>query len=107
MPYIGPRGNPLSRIWVIIDKPFGSDKGTLFSGGMGHVFEKMLSEAGIDSREVYFTSRAPNTDAPSAYSNLEADLNHYAPPLILALSAVAGWFLPELREPGRQASWRQ
>jgi len=41
MPYIGPRGTSKARIWVLVHKPFGSDTGTLFSGGMGHIFEKM------------------------------------------------------------------
>jgi uracil-DNA glycosylase len=99
MPYIGPRGTPTSRIWVILAKPYGSDKGTLFSGGMGHVFFKMLQEAGINQSDCYFTSRAPNTDAPNAFVNLDAELVHHTPPIVLVLGDAAGWFLPELREP--------
>jgi uracil-DNA glycosylase len=98
MPYIGPRGTPTSRIWVILAKPFGSDKGTLLSGGMGNVFFKMLQEAGINQSDCYFTSRAPNTDDAHAFVNLDAELIHHTPPIILVLGDVAGWFLPELRE---------
>ena len=97
MPYIAPRGSQKSRIWCVLDKPFGSDKGTLMTGGMGHVFDKMLNEAGINPYSVYFTSRAPNTDDLHAYANLDAELNTFKPPLVIALGEAAGWFLPDLR----------
>jgi hypothetical protein len=99
VPFISPRGTQKSRIWVIFDKPFGSDKGTLLSGGMGHVFFKMLAEAGISERDCYFTSRRPNTDDSHAYANLDSELAFNAPPIILIVGDAAGWFLPELREP--------
>ena len=99
MPFIGPRGNPTSRIWIIFAKPYGSDKGTLLSGGMGHVFFKMLQEADISQTECYFTSRAPNTDDAHAYANLDGELSFSTPPIILVIGDEAGWFLPELREP--------
>ena len=98
MPYINPKGSPTARIWCILSKPYGSDKGTILSGGMGHVFDRMLKEAGLWSSDIYFTSRAPNTDDAHAFANLEAELNYHKPPLIIVLGDVAGWFLPELRE---------
>jgi uracil-DNA glycosylase len=105
MPYIKPRGNRNARIWCILAKPYSSDydpktgKDTLMSGGLGHVFDKMLREAGIDPYSVYFTSRAPNTDDLHAYTNLESELSASKPPLIIVIGDVAGWFLSELRTP--------
>ena len=104
MPYIGPRGTPKARIWILVQKPFSSDTGTLFSGGMGHVFEKMLREAGLSYSDCYVTSRCPNTDDAHAFANLEAELNFHQPPLILSLGDVCGWFLPPLREPKSMAT---
>jgi hypothetical protein len=49
--------------------------------------------------DCYITSRAPNTDDTHAFQNLESMLNQVKPPLILVLGDVAGYFLPELREP--------
>jgi uracil-DNA glycosylase len=99
MPFVGPRGNPFAHLWVIVEKPFSSDKGILFSGGLGHVFEKMLIEAGLRMNDCYFIARAPNTDDAHAFQNLEGMLNQVRPPLILILGDVAGHFIPELREP--------
>jgi len=99
VPYIGPKGNPKAPIWFILAKPYSSDKGTLLSGGMGYVLDKMLKEAKINSSDCYFCSRAPNTDDLHAYANLDSELDQYAPPLVCVLGDVAGWFLPPLREP--------
>ncbi|SRR6266567_541754 len=114
MPYIKPKGSPNARIWCIFNHPFSSDteKGSLLSGGLGFVYEKMFKEAGLDMNSVYFTSRAPDTDVKDGFVNLDADLNHYKPPIILVAEDIAGWFLPELREkngistsPGQMAKY--
>lgn len=99
MPYISPKGRQTAPIWVIANKPYSSDvpKGQMFSGGLGFVFEKMLLEAGISPSDCYFTCRAPDTDTPMGFQNMEGLLNTFKPPFILALGDVAGWFLSELR----------
>ena len=99
MPYIYPKGQPTSRIWFIFAVPYAScvSRGSLLSGGMGGVFLKMLQEAGIEPNVCFFTSRAPNTDEPHAFQNLEASLAYYKPPFVVVVGGVAGWFLPDLR----------
>jgi len=97
MPYITPRGNPKCPIWVISESPLSTDtaKGYMFSGGMGHVFDKMLKDAGIS--DVYVTSRRPNTDEKHAFAILENELNNYKPPLVLCLDEAAQAFIPECK----------
>lgn len=100
MPYIKPRGVPQARIWVIFERPFSTDveKCSLLSGGLSFVYEKMFREAGLDINSVYFTSRAPDNEVRDGYVNLDAELEHHKPPIVLVAEDCAGWFLPELRE---------
>jgi len=99
MPFIKPKGSPSARIWVVLEKPYSSDKISLLDGGMGFVFERMLQEAGLSSSDMYFCSRAPNTDDSHAFVNINSMLNQSKPPFVLVVGNVGGWFLPELREP--------
>lgn len=98
MPYLNPKGSPLSSIWVIAEKPYSSDeaKGYLFSGGMGYMFEKMMQEAGIS--DYYVTCRRPDTNNPAACNIIENDINHYKPPIIIVLDQAGKGLLPVLQK---------
>ena len=99
MPYISNRGGAGSRLWIVMERPFSSDeeKGFLCSGGMGGALAKMFSEAGMNINDCYITCRRPNTDAPTAVSNVEGALNQYRPPFVMAMNEVGNVFLSELR----------
>ena len=100
MPYISNLGQPTARVWCVFAAPYNTDvpKGALLSGGMGNVYLKMFQEAGFNTSDIYFVSRAPNTDDNHAFANIEGQLDQFKPPLVLVVGDVAGWFLPELRE---------
>jgi len=91
---IHPKGSPSSRIWVICESPLANDekKGYLFSAGLGYAFHKMMEDAALP--DYYVICRRPHTDNASAFNIIENELNHYKPPLIIALGA-AGEFLCE------------
>lgn len=98
MPYIKHRGNPNSRIWVVVEYPYPKDaeRGYLFSSGYGYVFEKMMNSAGIT--DYYVISRAPDTDDKFSKIIIENEVNHYQPPIILALEEAGKHFCPELKK---------
>ena len=108
MTLIANRGDKGARIWIICERPYSSDeqKGYVFSGGMGSVFSKMLSEAGLNINECFVAARRPHTDNQSAFQILENDLNQYQPPFILVLNEAGACYLPELRSKGDPEGWR-
>jgi uracil-DNA glycosylase len=108
VPYISNRGDKNSRIWIILERPYSSDepKGFVFSGGMASVFGKMLTEAGLNLNECYVCARRPNTDEPHAFQIIENELNHYKPPLILALNESGACYLPELCAKGDSDAYK-
>jgi hypothetical protein len=97
MPIIHPKGSPSSRIWVITEAPLSSDipKGYMFSGGAGWVFEKMMQDAAIN--DYYVICRRPDSDDPASFHIIENDLNHYKPPLILAMDLTAAHLCDEVK----------
>lgn len=103
MPLISDKGNKNAKIWVLFEHPYSSDipKAQLLSGGLGSVFYKMFKEAKLDWNSCYFCSRAPDTDTPMGFYNVEGSLQQYQPPLILVVGDAGGWYLPELREKGQ------
>jgi len=105
---IHPRGDPASRIWIILDHPFPSDipKGYLFSGGMGYVFEKMLSEAGLNIFDVYICARRPDPDSPTLYATVDNAILNYMPPFILLVNEVGSYFFPEMRARSTKESYK-
>jgi hypothetical protein len=108
MPFIKDRGTPTSKIWIVLERPYGSDipKGVLLSGGMGSVYAKMLREAGLELDDMYVTCRRPNTDADSAFAILDGPLDQYKPPFILVVNEAGAFYLSEMRVKGSDDVWR-
>ncbi len=98
MPYIHPKGSPDSRIWVIIDQPLSTDinKGFLFSGGLGYVFDKMCQDVGI--KDYYVCARHPDTEDPKSTKIIENDINHYKPPFIISIGEIGEFFCEVLKK---------
>jgi hypothetical protein len=107
VPYLHGKGPPDAPVWVIVDRPYESDinKGYLFSGGIGYVFDKMLADAGITNYHV--TARRPDTDNIQSFANIEGKLNQYKPPIIIPLGAVGKWFLPEMNPKHRKTKYSE
>jgi hypothetical protein len=108
MPFIKERGSPTAKIWIILERPYGSDipKGVLLSGGMGSVYAKMLREAGLELDDCYVCCRRPNTDADNAFAIFDGPFSQYQPPFILAVNEVGTSYLPELCIKGDKDVWR-
>ena len=108
MPYIPHLGDPASKLWCILEHPFGSDipRAELLSGGMGFAFKKMFEEAAIPLGEVFFCSRKPDTDNPSAVCSIDSLLAHYQPPLLLLVGEASSYYHPDLRPREGQESYK-
>lgn len=96
MPYLKPKGSPTSKVWIVVEKPFPSDveKGYVWSAGYGYVFEKMLAQVGINN--YYVIARAPDTDDKYAMAIVENELNHFQPPIVIAIENSGKHFCQEL-----------
>lgn len=96
MPYLRPRGNPTAPVWVVAEEPYKTDeqRGFIFSGGLGYVWERMMVDAGIP--DYYVIARAPDTDDKFMKIVIENEINHYKPPIIIPLENAAKHFCPEL-----------
>lgn len=96
MSIIGPKGSPNAPIWIICERPLSTDKarGYLFSGGMGYVFTKMLEDVGIN--DYHIVCRCPDLEYPDSYNTQQSELNHYKPPIVIALEETAQHFCKEL-----------
>lgn len=94
--YIHPKGNPLSDVWVIIDTPISTDKdkGYVFSGGMGYIFDQMMRDAGLPN--YYVRATRPDLKVPEGYINIQADLNIYKPKIIIPLDHIGQKLCKEL-----------
>lgn len=108
MPLIHPRGDPASRIWIILDHPFPSDipKGYMLSGGMGYVYEKMFAEAGLSLFNCYVCARRPDTDSPMLFASVDSALQNYQPPFIFVVNEVGEYFIPELRARSKKETYK-
>ena len=85
-------GDPKSPIWFIVDKPYPADaeKGTLFSGGYGYNFFKVLRLSGLPADKIHIHSVRPclGTEYHSPEDRLyllEQELGNYRPPLVVPL----------------------
>ena len=87
MPRISPQGNPHAQVWIIAETPYTQDekKGYMWSGGYGYIYEQMLRSAGI--KDYYIIARAPDTDDKFCMAIIENEINHYKPPIIIAIEA--------------------
>ena len=102
---IHPKGSPSSRIWVIAESPLANDdkKGYLFSAGLGYAFDKMMQDAACP--DYYVICRRPHTDNASAFTIVENELNHYKPPLIIAIGSVGQHFCECLKPDKKHKSY--
>lgn len=94
--YIHSKGSPSSDVWVVVDRPLSTDrdKGYLFSGGLGYVWDKMMQEAGI--KDYHVVANRPDLAHDMAFINLTGDLNTYQPRIIIALDDVGRKLCDEL-----------
>src|SRR5271170_782156 len=97
------KGSPTSQIWVIAEAPYpqDKDKGFIFSGGYGYMFDKMMREAGIT--DYYVTCRRPDLNDRSCFTIIENKLNQYKPPIIITLEEAGKILCPELNKKHSQA----
>lgn len=101
MPRINPKGSPDAPVWVAIDKPLkgDADKGFVYSGGVGYVFDKMMKDAGLNN--YYVKSFIFDTDHPDSWEATEnffcdTSGNGYAPPIIIPVGVAGTQFCREL-----------
>lgn len=97
MPFIATRGNPMSRIWIIFQRPLSTDgeKGFMCSGGLGYAFQKILADGGIDIKDCFINALFPDTDVPFGFS--PNSIENYKPPIIFVVGEAGTTYLPELR----------
>lgn len=107
MPYIHPKGNPASSVWVLVDRPLADDstRGYLYSGNMGYVFDKMMRAA--DLEDYYVTCYRPDTDSDISWRNIDGELNTYKPPIILPLGAIGRKLCPVLEQKRRGKTYNE
>jgi hypothetical protein len=92
------KGSPSAQVWVVIEQPYAGDKDKRFnySCGYGYVFDKMMREAGIP--DYYVVARRPDLDDRNCFSIIENALNHYQPPLIIAIEEAGKHLCVELEK---------
>jgi hypothetical protein len=97
MSYIGPRGSPNNPLWIILERPLSTDtvKNELLSGGLGYVFEKMLTEARLSLSDCYVVARRGDLDKPGDFCVSDLSFDQFHPPLLLVLDEAGGFFLPD------------
>ena len=95
---INPKGSKSAPCWIIVDRPLSTDKdrGYLFSGGLGYMWDKMMADAGFAMNDYCVVCRAPDTEHPQAYENILGELEHYKPPVIIPLEAAGQHICEEL-----------
>lgn len=71
------------------------NKGYMFSGGAGFVFDSMLRDAGI--RDYYVTARRPDTENLSYEQNFDMQFGMHKPPFLIVLGAAGQHFCKELK----------
>lgn len=93
---IKPKGDPNSPVWVIIEEPYSTDedKGYVFSGGYGYVFDEMMHDVGID--KYYVLPRRSDRSDKNCFTEVFSWLNHYKPPIVIPLEASGRQFCKEL-----------
>ena len=95
---IQPKGNPNSKIWMVIDKPYDKDTNFVFDSGLGFVYNKLWRESGIQT-EPYICSISNNL------SNILTNIHVYRPPIICPLGKIAtALFCPETRSRSKDAN---
>jgi len=93
---ITPRGNITAPIWVVVETPYwdqDKDKGFVFSGGYGYVFEKMAKDAGLNN--YYVLARVADSDHKDTYTIVESLARQFRPHIIIPLGNSLSFFCPE------------
>ena len=93
---ISPQGSLKAPIYIIVEQPYDQDKdkGYIFSGGYGYIFQKMLQDAGLQN-QYYLCARRNDLEHPMAASIIENAANYYKPPIIITLGNATGFYCPE------------
>lgn len=92
------KGSPTAQVWVVVEQPYAQDKDKkfLFSGSYGYVFDKMMRDAGL--YDYYVISRRPDLEERSSFVIIENEINHYKPPIIIALEEAGKHLCDELHK---------
>lgn len=98
MSLITPKGSPTAPVYVIVEDPYpqDSDKGYIFSAGLGYVFDRMMHDAGL--KDYYVLARRPDPEHRDTYAIVESTINQFRPPFIIPLGDSLGHFYPEARK---------
>jgi hypothetical protein len=93
---ISDKGSPNCDVWVIVNRPLSNDdnRGYVYSGGLGYLFDKMMQDAGIFS--YFVTCYYPDLDNPTLKKDLISRLNTYHPRIIIPLDSAGQELCPEL-----------
>jgi len=100
------RGNPKSPIWIIVDSPYDkdTDKGYIWTGGFGYVWDELWKLSGITVEPyIYVLKPVPGASYHDAerYLNLIDMLNVCQPPLVITTSAPSTvYFVPDTKAKG-------
>ena len=107
MAIIHSQGSPSSDTWVIIDKPLAKDteKGYLYSSGLGYLWAKIMEDAGFS--DYYVTCYRPDTEHANAFRDIDGELNHYKPRIIIPLDAAGQKLCPELKTVRRKKTYNE
>lgn len=95
---IAPAGDPAAPLMILADMPDADDRGALFEGRAGRLFDAILTAIGVDRSGIYLASLCP---ARPAGGRMASDLT--APLAELARAHVAAVAPPALLLFGREA----
>lgn len=96
MGWVNNNGNPSAPVWVVMEQPYAkdTDKNFIMSSGLGYVWRKMMTEAGIP--DFYITCRRPDLDDKFSMRIIENEIEYYKPPIIIPIEEAGRFFCPEL-----------
>ena len=107
MPLIANKGTPDADIWFVVERPFGNDtnKGYLYSSGLGYMWDKLVQEAGVG--RYFVTCVFPDTDNYFAARSIIGEAQHWQPRIIIPLDTAGRHFCPELLPSRRTKTYNE
>ena len=101
---INPKGSKSAPVWVVVEIPLSTDKdrGYIFSGGLGHMWDSMMKDAGFAFGDYYVTARAPDPEHRNSFINVFGELNQHRPPFVIALDKTGFHFCDQFKIKNRQ-----